>query len=111
MNTPIRSITSRLGLAAVLALGAAGTALADDVSPDAISQISVGESQDAVQRQFGEPIKVSSYLFAPGKAWFYYVKGGVLGNERVIQVNFDSNGVVESTRVVDADVYELDRFD
>lgn len=111
MKNSSRSIAVRVGLATALALGTVGAAMAEDVSPQVATQIAAGTSQDAVQSQLGEPIKVTSYLFAPGKAWYYYVKGGMLGNEKLVQVNFDSQGVVQSTKLVDANFYDLNRYE
>lgn len=111
MKTSSRSIATRIGLAAALTLAMAGAAFAEDVSPEVAMQIAAGTNQDAVRNQLGEPVKVASYLFAPGKAWYYYVKGGTLGNEKLVQVNFDSQGVVQSTKLVDANFYELNRYE
>jgi outer membrane protein assembly factor BamE (lipoprotein component of BamABCDE complex) len=111
MKTSSRSITARLGLASALALGAAGMALAQEVAPEAAMQIATGSNQDAVRSQLGEPVKVTSYLFAPGKAWYYYVKGGTLGNEKLVQVNFDESGAVQSTQWVDASFHDLNRYE
>jgi outer membrane protein assembly factor BamE (lipoprotein component of BamABCDE complex) len=74
-------------------------------------QIAAGTNQDAVRSQLGEPVKVATYLFAPGKTWFYYVKGGIPGNEKLVQVDFDEQGNAQSTKLVDATFYDMNRWD
>ena len=67
--------------------------------------------QDTVHSQLGEPVKVASYLFAPGKTWFYYVKGGIPGNEKLVEIQFDDQGLAQSSKLVDANFYGLNRWD
>ena len=112
MTTRNLSTLSRIALGAVLAasLGAAA-AQAREVPAAAAQQITVGASQDQVRSQFGEPLKVASYLFVPGAAWFYHVDGGNVGAERVVEVRFDGQGQVQSTQLMDAAFYGLNEFD
>jgi outer membrane protein assembly factor BamE (lipoprotein component of BamABCDE complex) len=110
MNTRTHNLTARLVLAAALAFGAAGTVLASDIDPAAISQVSQGESQDAVRAALGEPTKHNHYLFAQGSSDLYYIAGGSLGNEWVLQINYDANDRVISSQRINAGFFDLNRF-
>ena len=111
MKTSSRLIATRIGLATALALSVAGAALAQEVLPETAMQIAPGTNQDAVHSQLGEPIKVASYLFAPGKSWFYYVKGSIPGNEKLVEIQFDDQGLAQSSKLIDAKLYGLNRWD
>lgn len=105
------TFTARFALAAALALGATGAAMAADIDSAAVSRVSLGESQDAVRAAFGEPTKHNHYLFAPGSSDLYYISGGTLGNEWVLQINYDANDRVISSQRVNAGFFELNRMD
>ncbi len=105
------SLTARLALAAALAFGGASAVMAKDVEPNAVGQVSIGQSMDSVHAAFGEPTKRNSYLFAPGSSDLYYISGGTLGSEWVLQVNYDAQGRVISSQRVNAGFYELNRLE
>ncbi|MEY8876723.1 MAG: outer membrane protein assembly factor BamE [Leptothrix sp. (in: b-proteobacteria)] len=111
MTTRTTSFATRLGAAALLSAGLTGAALAADVSPQAINQVQIGATKAEVMSQLGEPTQSVSYLLAPGSAALYYVSGGTVGNEKVLEVRFDDQGHVTSTQLDDAIFKSLNRYD
>ncbi|MEY8875888.1 MAG: hypothetical protein AB9M60_05220 [Leptothrix sp. (in: b-proteobacteria)] len=107
-HTPL--FATRLAAVTLLIAGLSGAALAADVGPQVIGQVAVGASQADVTRQFGEPTQSVSYLFAPGSAARYYVSGGSVGSEQVLEVRFDDQGRVTSTQLDNAIFKGLNRY-
>ena len=74
-------------------------------------RVSGSETAAGDKESFTGTVKVASYLFAPGKTWFYYVKGGIPGNEKLVEIQFDDQGLAQSSKLVDANFYGLNRWD
>jgi hypothetical protein len=98
-------------VATALALGATGAAHAADMEPNAVGQVTMGDSQSAVRAAFGEPTRQSTYLFAAGSTDLYYIAGGSLGNEWVMQIRYDAQGRVIASQRISAGFFDLQRLD
>jgi outer membrane protein assembly factor BamE (lipoprotein component of BamABCDE complex) len=100
--------TLGLALAAGLGLAASGAALAVEIDPAAQAKVQIGESQNEVRQDLGEPTRVQTYLLAPGSTWLYKMSGQAPDNEQVLRVVFDPDGKVKQIHKIDAEFVGLD---
>jgi outer membrane protein assembly factor BamE (lipoprotein component of BamABCDE complex) len=104
----LRTRTLGLALAAGLGLAGAGAALAVEIDPQAQAKVQIGESQNDVRQDLGEPTRVQTYLLAPGSTWLYKMSGQAPDNEQVLRVVFDGQGQVKQIHKIDAEFVGLD---
>jgi hypothetical protein len=105
------SLATRLGLAALLSIGAAGAAFAGDISASDAAQVRIGDTEQAIVGKLGDPVKAHGYVMAPGSTAYYKLAGGTLGHEPVLVIQFDQQQRVVHTQVAEAAFFGLNSFE
>ena len=103
MNTAFRPGRFRtlLAVGALLATAAVQAASGYVVTPAQEKSIRVGMTRDEVRAALGRPAHNLKYRTEPGRTWTY----GVVGSDtKVFEVDFNADGKVNSTHVVEAPV-------